>query len=376
MSIAGSSGRAEAHRSCAWMALVGLLLTAGPVAWAGCAGEGAPSTQVAFTASASATAAQSDVPEVLATIGDEPITMADVRARVGVDLDKIETQYLNNRHNMIQTTLETILQERVLQAEAENQGTTVEALVLDEAGGTFEPGEVEIAAWYSENPAQVGGRTLDQVRVAIANYLRGQRRTSALRRLAERLSDERGVQVHLEPFRVDLNTSGAPATGPDDAPITLVLFSDFECPYCGTFFPTIQRVLQTYPDDVRLVYKQFPLSNLHPRAFKAAEASLCADEQDRFWEFHDLLFREQQQLTVRDLKEKAGRLGLDQGAFDACLDSGRQVERIQEELSEGSRVGVTGTPAAFVNGILINGGAVPYETVAAAIEKELERTKR
>jgi protein-disulfide isomerase len=124
---------------------------------------------------------------------------------------------------------------------------------------------------------------------------------------------------------------------------------------------------------VKIVYRQFPLTNIHPFAFKAAEASLCANEQGKFWELHDVMFKDQKKLGVGDLKESAKALGMDEKKFNTCLDSGRYVEQVQKDSKEAQRMGVTGTPALFVNGVMIDGGAVPFTVVEAAIQKELTR---
>ncbi len=343
----------------------------------GCGGGTSSATEVQRSSTSQSSASQpaDEIPEVLATIGDEKITLADLRGRIGDDLDRMEIQYRRARQKAIETALEATLQERVIQAEATKQGKTVDQLVAGEAGGSLEPSEVEISTWYQENQARTGGRSLDQLRAQIAAYLRKERGTEATEKLQQRLNQDRKVTIHLEPFRLQFNNAGAPATGPENAPLTLVEFSDFECPFCGRFFPTIKRLEADYGKELRIVYRQFPLTSIHPSAFKAAEASLCAQEQGKFWEMHDLLFKEQQKISVRDLKEKAGRLGLSQTKFDGCLDSGRHIEQIQEDLKEGKRLGITGTPALFLNGIPIDGGAVPFETVVKAIEQEKARGK-
>ncbi len=182
-------------------------------------------------------------------------------------------------------------------------------------------------------------------------------------------------QALFEPYRVPLDNEGAPALGPDDASVTMTEFSDFQCPYCGQFFPTVKRLEEEFGDDLKIVFRQFPL-NVHPHAQKAAEASLCAPDQGKFWEMHDLMFLEQDRLSVADLKEKASRLGMDQQEFDDCLDSGRHVERIQEDQKEGTRVGVDGTPAIFLNGVPLPGGAVSYEVAAKAIREAIDRARR
>ncbi len=314
-----------------------------------------------------------DIPAVLATVDGEDITLDDVRARIGDNLDAMDMRYRRERHTAIQNTLDQILQERVLLEEARSRDMTVDELVRETAGETLDPAEEEIAAFYEANRSRMGGRTLDQIRPQIAQFLRNQRSQQVARELQDSLSEAKAVRVFLDRFRLAFDNEGAPARGPADAPVTLVEFSDFECPFCSQFFPTVRRLEAEYGDRLRIVYRQFPLTSIHPNAFKAAEASLCAHEQDRFWDMHDLLFQEQDRLTVRELKEKAGRLGLDQVAFDTCLDTSRYVEQVQEDLREGSRAGISGTPALFLNGIPIEGGAVSYEVVATAVEAELER---
>jgi len=342
------------------------------VALTGCSDQ---KTAAASTPSARASQADASLPPVLATIGDEQVTMADVRARVGDDLDQNETRYRLNQHKLVERALQDILRERVIKAEATKQGKTMDQLVAEEAGGSIEPSEVEIATWYKENQARTGGRALDQIRPQIADFLRDQKRSEAGARLEARLNKDRNVKINLEPYRLTLNNEGAPALGPAGAPVTLVEFSDFQCPFCGRFYPTLKQVEQKFGDKVRIVYRQYPIPSLHPNAFKAAEASLCANDQGKFWALHDMMFQEQDRLAVKDLKAKAGRLGLDQGKFDACLDSGRHTEQVQEDQKEASRVGVTGTPALFVNGVPIDGGAVSLDVVSKAIEKELARAK-
>jgi protein-disulfide isomerase len=174
------------------------------------------------------------------------------------------------------------------------------------------------------------------------------------------------------PGRVDIATAGHPATGPATAPVTIVEFSDFECPFCGRLFPTLKTVEKIYLNRVRIVYRQFPLRKIHPRAEKAAEASLCAADQGRFWEMHDSLFSDQEHLTVDDLKARAVTLKLDAAAFNACLDSGRKVAAIDSDIADGAKAGVNGTPTMFINGRMMP-GAQPYATIQAVIEEELQK---
>lgn len=156
------------------------------------------------------------------------------------------------------------------------------------------------------------------------------------------------------------------------ASITLVEYSDFECPFCERHYPTLKKILSDYAGQVRLVYKHFPLG-FHPNAQKAAEASECADEQGKFWEYHDKLFENQPQGYSTDkFKQWAQDLNLNTTKFNDCLDAGKYAGQVQAEATDGQNRGVQGTPATFVNGQLVS-GAVPYESFQSVIDQELSK---
>jgi len=161
--------------------------------------------------------------------------------------------------------------------------------------------------------------------------------------------------------------------GLQDAPVLIVEFSDFQCSFCARFATeTLGQILDAYGDQVRLVYRDFPLTSIHSHAQKAAEASQCAYEQAKYWEYHDLLFQNQQALDVDSLKAYAQQLDLDTGAFNECLDSGKYTSEVQNDLTQGQSYGVTGTPTFFINGRLLR-GAQPFSAFQAMIEEELAK---
>jgi protein-disulfide isomerase len=323
---------------------------------------------------AAATASDTARPALLATIGDERITTADLNSRVSEQLTQLDIQYRRARDRFIGSALDTLIRDRLFAAEAQKRGKTVEELLNAEMPGGPNPSSVEIETWYKDNQARVGGRTLDQIRTQIADLLRKQHQDEAIQKVEQRLRQERKVTVAYEPYRLNFANDGAPNLGSKDAPVTLVEFSDFQCPYCRAAAPTLKQVEQKFGDKVHVVYRQFPL-NIHPFAQKAAEASLCANEQGKFWQMHDAMFEDQTKLAVADLKQTARRLGMDGKKFDGCLDAGRYVEQVQNDQKEGERVGVNGTPAMFINGVVVDGGSVPFSVLEKAIQKELSRVK-
>ena len=160
--------------------------------------------------------------------------------------------------------------------------------------------------------------------------------------------------------------------GDKNAKVTLIEYSDFECPFCSRHQDNVEKILEEYSGKVRLVYRHFPLS-FHQEAQKAAEASECAGEQDKFWEMHDIIYEAnaaKETMSVEKWKTAAGTLGLKQSKFDDCLDSGKYASKVKKQMAEGSSAGVKGTPATFINGKMVS-GAIPYDVLKAAIDEAL-----
>ena len=167
-----------------------------------------------------------------------------------------------------------------------------------------------------------------------------------------------------------VDVGNAPVRGPKNAPITVVLFSDFQCPFCGRVEPSITELEKAYPGKVRVAWKNYPLP-FHNNAKPAAEAALAANEQGKFWQMHDILFKNQQALTAADLEKYAKEIGLDLGKFKAAIDSHKFAAQIEADTKQGSSLGVQGTPAAFVNGNLVS-GAQPVEAFKKIVDAELK----
>jgi protein-disulfide isomerase len=174
--------------------------------------------------------------------------------------------------------------------------------------------------------------------------------------------------------QADVSIEGRPFRGPEDARVTLVEFTDYQCPFCEQHFKdTLPQLEREYGERVRYVVRNFPLENIHPAAAKAAEAAECAFDQDKFFEYHDVLFQNQKSLRPNDLKRYAREVGLDGERFDSCLDSGEKSKQVEKDLEDGRAYGVTGTPTFFVNGRKLE-GAQPFGNIAEELDKALEES--
>ena len=320
--------------------------------------------------------------QVAATVNKEVITVQELQARTSAKVSTEQAEYElhlrqlklsheRSRRDYEQSQLGILIDERVLAQEAKARKSTPDALLA--GARAAEITDAQIRNFYDAQRAQIN-QPFDAIASQIRTYLQNNAAEAARRQYLDGLRSKYHVSIELEPLRDNVASTG-PERGPLNAPVTIVEFSDFQCPFCGKFEPAVSHVMAAYPKQVRLVYRNFPLTDLHPDAQKAAEAAQCARDQDKFWEMHDLLFAEQTSLSVDALKEKARRLGLDSSTFDQCLDSGRSRDVIAVDRRDGDALGIMGTPASFINGRFTS-GAISESDLKSLVEDELRRAGR
>lgn len=306
--------------------------------------------------------------EVVAEVGGKPITMAELETALKPQLAKLDRE----RRKLLEDNIGSVVDDRLLEAEAAARGVTVPAMLDAEVESKLRPVEdAEAQAFYEANKARMR-QPIEQMLPRIKDTLKNQQRAVLESALLDSLRTKYNPRILMEPTRAELRTEGEPSKGPANAPVTIVEFSDFQCPFCSRVNPTFDEVQRVYGDQVRIVFRQFPLNNIHPQAQKAAEASLCANDQGGFWKLHDAMFANQKALQLDQIKAKAVELGLNAEEFNACVDGGKYAKRVQTDLTEGSAAGVSGTPAMFVNGRFLS-GAVPFDRVSTLIDDELRR---
>lgn len=316
-------------------------------------------------------AESSESSDLIAQVGDVGITFKEVEAVLAGELMRIDQQ----RQEILEKGLEGLIAEKLVEIEASTNGLTVEALIQQEVDSKVTPPtDADVDVFYEQRKASIK-KPKEEVAAQIVQMLRAQQRQSLAADFVSELRQKHQVKSFLEPIRAAVQVAGSPSFGPENAPVTIVEFSDFQCPFCSRVLPTLDAVKKNYPEQVRLVFRQFPLSNIHPQAQKAAEASLCADDQGKFWEMHDQMFSNQGALGVPQLKIAAVELGLEAEAFEECLDSGKYADQVGADVADGTKIGVTGTPAMFINGRFLS-GAQPYARVAGIIDDELSRLEQ
>lgn len=305
---------------------------------------------------------------VLGVLDGEEITLESVPDQDRFQLAKLRTEYLTEAHATLERIALRAARDRVLTRAAEAKGMTLNDYLGAEVGPP-EVSDAEVEQVYQRNINQMGGRPLDQIRDQLRGQIAEQKFNWSVERVADGLLGDAEWDMTVPAFRVEIETDGHAAVGPAGAPVELVVFSDFECPYCRRFNTSLDRLREEFLSEVRVVFRHHPLRNIHPRAQKAAEASLCAGDQGKFWEFHDALWTDED-LSADALDRHASGIGLDSDTFGDCLNSGRYYEQVEADVQAALGLGQGGTPAVFVNGRYV-GGAISFEDLKSQIEREL-----
>lgn len=299
---------------------------------------------------------------VVARVGGNNLTMADLQQKEGGKLLQAEYQYYLNERK----ALEELIDNQLIADEAKRRNMSVDELLNKEVyKDVKDPTEDQLEVYYEGLDTK---EPYDAVRADVLAHIRELRRTKARTAFVENLRKQAKINVLLMPPSADINVTKAYTSGSQEAPVVFVEFADYECPYCQKVNPQLEQLKKEYGDKVALVYKDFPLP-MHHGAEKAAEAARCAGEQGKFWDYHDVLFYSRQ-IDVDALKEHARTLKLDTDKFDACLDSGSQAAAVKQDLEEAKGLGLTGTPSFFVNGHFFS-GVIDYGTLQDMVNQQL-----
>ncbi|HKV42257.1 MAG TPA: thioredoxin domain-containing protein [Blastocatellia bacterium] len=306
---------------------------------------------------------------VAAVVDGKAISAADLEAMAHNQLIALETSEYELKRRMLGDAIDKLLFEQ----EAAHRGLTVEQLTAEEIDGKVSaPSEDQLRVVYESTSNQYGDTPEAIVLKQIDSNLR--RGRIALRReeFLKELRRKARIQINLDPPRMRVDAADDRVVGPKTAPVTIVEFSDFQCPYCARSVATIKRIEAEYGNKIRVVFQDFPLP-MHRDAPKASEAALCANEQGKFWEMHDTLFQNQANLGVPALEGYAVAIGLNPAQFHQCLDSGKYARKWEDEKLKGAGYGITGTPTFFVNGRMLV-GAKTFDEFSQVIQEELERS--
>lgn len=302
---------------------------------------------------------------VVATVGTRTITMSEVERAVALPLYQLEER----RTKLLNDSIQRLIDEELLVAEAARKGIPVPDLIKT-------AGESEAVSKLAGLPGPFRRATQPSQKEALASSLQNPEEAARIRQaLVVQLRRKTTIQVTpLQPALplLEVSADDDPWTGTDHAPVTIIEFSDFECPYCQRSVPILKELLDKYPGKLKLVYRDFPGPN-HQQALSAAEAAQCAAEQNRFWDYHDALFNRQRAEDTWNFSQLAETLGLSLAPFTTCMNDHRYREEVLRDLQDGLKLGVTSTPTFFVNGRPLV-GARPYSDFQSIIESFLRST--
>ncbi len=305
----------------------------------------------------------------VARFGDRRVTLAEVDAKAGDELFKLQEQTYELRSE----TAERIAIELLVEARAKKDGLSEDQWVEARLeAGLPKPSDADLRALFEKVRERLApDARFEDVKGKLTEAMLRDARAKRARVLFDELKKEAGYSLLLEaPAQARKTVIGSgPSRGESTAKVTIVEFADFQCPYCGQASEVVEKLMAAYPGQVRVVYRHFPLS-FHKNAPKAAEAAMCANQQGQFWQYHDSLYAHQGSLQLDDLKGQAMALGLDFKRFEKCLDGDEMKASVDTDQREGERLGVSATPAFFVNGFMLS-GVQPEEKFKRIIDREL-----
>ena len=303
----------------------------------------------------------------VATVDGQAIYDEDLAASVQGQLQPLR----NQEYEIRRKALDSLIEQKLLEAAAKKQGLTTEKLLIQEVDSKVpDPSDAEIEGYYLAVKDRMN-RPLADVKIQLRASVKQAKTQQVRQEYLKRLRADATVAVLLSPPRIEVGSDSARVLGNRKAPVTIVEFSDYQCPYCRQVEATLKQVLTKYGDKVSLAYRDFPLTAIHPQAMIAAVASRCALEQGKFWEYHDQLLTVSK-LEKDDLLGYAHNLKLDDKQFESCLTSEKYKTDIEKDEQEGRKAGVNGTPGFFINGLSLS-GAQGQDAFARLIDDELGR---
>lgn len=301
--------------------------------------------------------------DVLVEINKVKITLEDFERKHPTALFQAQNSFYDAQRKAIEAFVDEYLLEEQAKKENLNVAQLLERHVTNQVAK--DPSDEALRVYYEGVDTN---EPFEAVRGKIVEALRHRRALKIRTAYLKSLRDQATVAVRLAPPRAQISLKDTTVRGPAGAPVTLVEYADYECPYCQQIIPVLQKLEAEYQGKLAFAYKDLPLP-MHPNAQKAAEATRCAEAQGRYWEFHDILYAKKQ-LDLAALKGYARELKIDGAKFDQCLDSSEKAEIVRLHSAEAQSLGLQGTPSFFVNGRSVN-GAVTYESIRALIDEEL-----
>jgi len=341
-----------------------------------------PSPATAPTATSTATApaqlpgTATDPGTVVATWNGGQITYGELAGTTGGQVKKLEIDYLQNKFDLESGSLDQMIDDKLMEAEAKARGMDVTALKKAEISDkAAKPSEQDITQTMELMKRRMAGQPDDKVKAQTIQMLQGRAEQERADAFLAELKTKYASKTTL-PFpdlpRVDVSKDDDPVRGSPDAKLTVIQFAEFQCPYCGRAKDTVAKVLKNYDGKVNMVFRDFPLG-FHDRAIPAAIAANCAGAQQKYWEMWDAMMSNQRALSDTDLEGYAKTAGVpNMDTWHQCLRDPAQMEEVRKDMSDGETAGVTGTPAFFINGVMIS-GAQPYDKFASIIDRELAK---